>query len=961
MRVWLDGQCLQTASKVRGIGRYVREFIQGISESTPDVELSISFNAAMPDQAIFARDFVRRWIAPENIHVWQGCVANGEVVERYTPERQLSELALAHHVACLRPDVAISTSVFEGEHDRAVPLMPNTIVDFPVASIFYDAIPFRFPEVYLPSQHARDSYSRRLAAFGKFDLNLCISDFSKAESIALSGNKRAINISAGVSQDIVHFSSLAAPNRRMAGQDFVLYVGALDWRKNIAGVIEAFQLLPPAEVATLRLAIVGDQDAGRLADATERWAASGLPADGFVNLGHVSDEELVSLYRAARLVVQPSLMEGFGLTALEAIYCGAPAIGSSTGAIPEIITNPRLRFDPKVPSEIAACMQLVLNDAPFRRTSSAEARVWAAQFTWKRTAETAIQALRDLGDKRTRKAARGLAGPRARSAVVAGQLEVAPEIVAGMLARAEPVQPAARRLIVDATTTIIEDHKTGIQRVVKKICENLEGDGGEAVIGYCDWDQQWYAPRREKKSSGLPPLDKRPSSKLDIRPDDCLVMLDSSWEFHTKGYSSLHSARLRGAEVISCVYDLVPLRSPAFCHPGMPPAFASWVTAALGYSSGFICISRAVADEMLALLTAIEFPRPMKVGYWRLGADFLPLGQATSPAHAPRHRPSFLMVGTIEPRKGYAVALDAFERLWAEGVDVELVIVGKPGWGNECLIDRLLKHKETGKRLHWESRVTDAELIDFYRRSDALVTSSFGEGFGLPVVEAGYFGKPIIASDLPVFREVTAGAGSAHFFAVGSSTELAEAVRRLAMTEGRGAPPPRNADWPSWRQSAADLKRVVLEDNWYQTYEPASPRPYPSIFDKGAIEMTHALPAADRSHIIELVEGPIPIDKGHTSRYIVRIANTSSRVWSSRGAKGEKLGIFIGAGLVDAKGRSTELEASRVTIPLVIIPGDAHYAAIEVPAAAHKSSRFLEIGLQQESVGWWDGALRLAL
>ena len=144
MRVWVDGQCLQTASRLRGIGRYVQELIRAIAENHADVELLISLNAAMTSEAIAARDFIRRWIRPENIHVWQGVCDGGEAVTGYSPMRRLSELALAHHVRCLDPDIALSASPFEGNLDVATPLLPGDLKLPPIAAIFYDAIPLSF-------------------------------------------------------------------------------------------------------------------------------------------------------------------------------------------------------------------------------------------------------------------------------------------------------------------------------------------------------------------------------------------------------------------------------------------------------------------------------------------------------------------------------------------------------------------------------------------------------------------------------------------------------------------------------------------------------------------------------------------------------------------------------------------------------------------------------------------------
>ena len=98
--------------------------------------------------------------------------------------------------------------------------------------------------------------------------------------------------------------------------------------------------------------------------------------------------------------------------------------------------------------------------------------------------------------------------------------------------------------------------------------------------------------------------------------------------------------------------------------------------------------------------------------------------------------PSFLMVGTIEPRKNHAQALAAFEKLWAYGVDVNLVIVSKQGWLIEALVDKLRGHAEIGKRLFWLEGISDEYLEKLYNVSACLIATSEGEGFGLPLIEA---------------------------------------------------------------------------------------------------------------------------------------------------------------------------------------------------------------------------------
>ena len=103
-----------------------------------------------------------------------------------------------------------------------------------------------------------------------------------------------------------------------------------------------------------------------------------------------------------------------------------------------------------------------------------------------------------------------------------------------------------------------------------------------------------------------------------------------------------------------------------------------------------------------------------------------------------RFRPTALMVGTIEPRKGYDVALRALQHLWAtRGAEApDLVIVGKPGWKTEQLQRRIRSHPEQGRQLHWLDQVSDESLCSLYQSSRGLLMASHAEGFGLPLLEA---------------------------------------------------------------------------------------------------------------------------------------------------------------------------------------------------------------------------------
>ena len=181
--------------------------------------------------------------------------------------------------------------------------------------------------------------------------------------------------------------------------------------------------------------------------------------------------------------------------------------------------------------------------------------------------------------------------------------------------------------------------------------------------------------------------------------------------------------------------------------------------------------------------------------------------------------PVFLMVGTIEPRKGYLQTVSAFERLWHDGLQVNLVIVGNEGWTHlpngqrrtiPEIVHRLRKHPELGRRLFWLDGISDEILLNLYGRADALLMASAGEGFGLPLIEAAQHGLPIIARDLPVFREV---AGDNAFYFTGDKAEdLANSIMKWLYLASRGeVPRSEGMRRLTWEESTQELLEVLFD------------------------------------------------------------------------------------------------------------------------------------------------------
>lgn len=962
MRIWVDGQCFQTGSRSRGIGRYVYSLLAKFVELHPDFEVLVSLSASKPEDALIARRLLEQILPAKNILVWQPPELSPEQVTGYDNARQLAEIALAHHVRALAPDVILSASPFEGITDYTVPLNPSIGQVAPVAQIFYDAIPERYADNYLSDKAYAAAYYRRKEFYRHGDVILAISDFVGAEAADLFPGQACDVIYAGLSDSITALSE-AAPRAEKTVD--LLYVGALDYRKNARILVPAAKELKARHGYEASLAIVGAFQTFEAKKLRSEWEKSGLDPAKITFHQNASDADLVAFYQSAHVVVQPSLMEGFGLTALESISVGTSVAGSRDTALQEIVLDERALFDPKDPKSISDVLHNLLASAETRQSvldTQAEA---LSTFTWAKSAERLLASLQAIGAK----GKEPLRLDAARQQTLADLTRTFgdtrfPGLAEILASNEQPVRQDKPHIAIDATHAIRYQLNTGIQRVVNNIITKMPApivaaEHAHSVI-FCADEEGWF-----KQGQAIPkaPLKSEP---LVTTHQDTILMLDSSWEFQKPQSEALWDARLRGAEIVSCLYDIVPFTVPGMCGAGVPEVFGSWFQTALIYSTGFVCISRAVADELIALLEAINYPREMKVGYWQLGADF-DLSAPTEETPEARRSSAkgaahdFLMVGTLEPRKGHEVALGAFEQLWETGTDTTLTIIGKQGWGTETLAKRILAHPEYGKRLIWEQAASDAQLQAAYASCDALVASSYAEGFGLPIVEAGQKGKPVIASDIPVFREVSGGAPKTTFFDVGSSAGLAEAVKQH-ICDGAGSDwtPPH---WPTWGESAQQLTDILTKQAWYKRYRPKTIDPTIDPNDIGDFVLRRALTDAESVSALEITVAPERIAPTATIDLTVRITNLSDIAWSSA-HHGDKQArpVQIGYDLLDAQGAPRKGGNGFVTIPFLLLPGQTMYSAVRIPdTMLRPGDSAVRVQMQQKDVRAMGEAVTAAL
>jgi len=239
---------------------------------------------------------------------------------------------------------------------------------------------------------------------------------------------------------------------------------------------------------------------------------------------------------------------------------------------------------------------------------------------------------------------------------------------------------------------------------------------------------------------------------------DVLLLLDSSWVCPV--WPAVKKAKSNGATVGVVIYDIIPLRHPEFFPPAIVKRFSIWFKEAIKHVDFFICISQTVQNEVQAYLKQNypDYQAHSRVDFFRLGCtlDNISEIKLIGDAHKAvfQQRDVFITVGTIEARKNHQYLLDAFDLIWQRYPDAVLCIIGKVGWLSEQVMDRINKHPLFKKNLFVFHNVSDAELDYYYKHSKALIWPSLAEGFGLPIIEALHQGLPVLASDIPIHREV---------------------------------------------------------------------------------------------------------------------------------------------------------------------------------------------------------------
>ena len=281
------------------------------------------------------------------------------------------------------------------------------------------------------------------------------------------------------------------------------------------------------------------------------------------------------------------------------------------------------------------------------------------------------------------------------------------------------------------------------------------------------------------------------------------------------GHTGLNEPSLPGwisanrLRAIYMVHDLIPLTHPQYCRSQEAEKHARRMDNVLTSAAGVIGNSRATLDELADYAATKGLPMPPAVAAWISGPP--PRGCVGTP---PLAKPYFVILGTIEGRKNHQLLLDVWEQLVAERGDEApvLVVIGQRGWEAEIALARLDRIADFNGCVLRFDRCGDDELATWLGGARALLMPSFTEGFGLPVIEALQLGTPVIASDLPVFREIAGDIPA--FLEPGDAKAWRRAIESLVDGESeraRQVSAMRSYRTPIWTDHFA------IVDSWLET------------------------------------------------------------------------------------------------------------------------------------------------
>jgi glycosyltransferase involved in cell wall biosynthesis len=607
---------------------------------------------------------------------------------------------------------------------RKGPLLTAEIGDYcrlhglKTAFIFYDLIPVLL-DGYSEIRDAHAAYVQQLALV---DLVLPISRYAGEtlirhwrETLELPASElpevRPVPLGEALGED------RPKPAPTGGGAIEIVCLGTVEPRKNQLTLLRAFSRLclrrPDLD---LKLNVVGNLHPA-VAQAFEALCAENPRVDF---RRYLNDREVAALYERASFSVFPSVEEGYGLPIVESLWFGKPVVCADYGAMAEVAKGGGcLMIDVRSEAALEGALERLASDTRLRTKLAAEAKARRSR-TWYDYAEDVLSATEN--------------------------------------------HLPLRRVFVWSGLTASQPFNTGIQRVVRSTCVALEALGVRPVCVAWDEDRDALRPlsaseREHMRRWNGPALDA--DQDASPRPGDWILLAEVIVPTIPGASSLVNRLKARGLKVASIFYDLIPEKMPQFYAGGNVQQFRNyWKMLAEG--DLILPISHAVANDYLSF-GRLRWRRLVnltdKIKATPLAGELPAKPRGAETRSRTPGRLELLNVGTLEPRKNQFVLIEAVAAARrVTGQDIRLTLAGRGGVFTE-LDEKLAERLSTYSWLTYESKADDARLAALYEACDATVYASYEEGFGLPIFESLWAGRPCVCHHEHAIAEAAEGGG----------------------------------------------------------------------------------------------------------------------------------------------------------------------------------------------------------
>lgn len=792
MRIVIDMQACQNGSRFRGIGRYTIGLVTALLKNeNNNHEFILLFNGMFNSDLSKLINYFSKYISPNQMHTWSSVAPTEGLNLDNKSRKNIATLLREDYIEKLEPDFVLMTTYFEGFGDDSIFSIPAKR-NYNVAVTCHDLIPLIQKDIYLDTNPLfKEYYLNQVKEFSSADVFLAVSESSKQELIKYISipEHKIVNTLEGIEQQFknsnpTHLQIETIIDCKLKNRKVILYSGASDERKNHLKLIKAYSLLDFKLREESILVFAGGMPKEHIEKFKKYAEYCGVDEDELRFTGRISDQEMIDLYSYCYLFIFPSFHEGFGLPALEAMSCGAATVVSNKTSLPEVVGQDNLTFDPYDVTDIKSIIEKFLKD-PILRNKTAQYCIERAKFfSWEKTAQVALDYIQKSYINDLHKKNNYLKQSRPMDIVnkikkynlnKGLSLSNKEQIALSIIKNNRPQRKS--RIYYDMSILVTLDFITGIQRVVHEIYSQLFNNYSDSfeIIPVRLTNEieeitfgNYARPLKQRLSK---------SELTDYRPGDIYLNIDLNHSIHNK-HHILKNMQNNGCQTCFVVHDILPLTlGESFFPRESARNHYNWLDE-VSQADMLICVSKSVMEDVYRYINTFKNVNTnIKLGWFHLGADFdiskNNIIKKEKFINISFSLPTYIMVGSIEPRKGHFDAVEAFTSLWDKGYDGNLLIIGSRSWNSEIVLELIRTNQYFNKRLFLLNNVNDAELNYLYSQSSALIAASLGEGFGLPIIEAMRSGIDIITRDIPVLKEVTRNKAS-YFNSIEQLADLIE-------------------------------------------------------------------------------------------------------------------------------------------------------------------------------------------